>query len=96
MLGRISLAEALELTILIARKEPRRHPKVPSAGSSDICGSAHRTFPDVGLVVSALAALPENEGGEAVRNSTRRRERTVPLSNRYEPYRLMRHERSPV
>jgi hypothetical protein len=28
VLGRISLAEALELTILIARKEPRRHPKV--------------------------------------------------------------------
>lgn len=27
-LGRISLAEALELTILIARKEPRRLPRV--------------------------------------------------------------------
>jgi hypothetical protein len=27
-IGRISLAEALELTILIARKEPCRHPRV--------------------------------------------------------------------
>jgi hypothetical protein len=27
-IGRISLAEALELTVLIARKNPRRHPRV--------------------------------------------------------------------
>jgi hypothetical protein len=29
-LPRISLAEALELTLLIARKDPRRHPRVHS------------------------------------------------------------------
>jgi len=27
-IGRLSLAEALELTMLIARKDPRRHPRV--------------------------------------------------------------------
>jgi hypothetical protein len=27
-IGRISLAEALELTLLIAREDPRRHPRV--------------------------------------------------------------------
>jgi hypothetical protein len=27
-IGRISLAEALELTALIARKAPRRHPRI--------------------------------------------------------------------
>jgi hypothetical protein len=27
-IGRLSLREALDLTILIARKEPRRHPRV--------------------------------------------------------------------
>jgi hypothetical protein len=27
-IGRISLVEALELTLLIARKDPRRHPRV--------------------------------------------------------------------
>jgi hypothetical protein len=30
-LGRISLAEALELTILIAKREPRRHPRIAVA-----------------------------------------------------------------
>jgi hypothetical protein len=27
-IGRVSLAEALELTLLIAKKEPHRHPRV--------------------------------------------------------------------
>jgi hypothetical protein len=36
-LPRLGLADALELTLLIARKEPRRHPRVAAAGC---CGTA--------------------------------------------------------
>jgi hypothetical protein len=35
-IGRISLAEALELTLLIARKDPRRHPRVAAPVASPL------------------------------------------------------------
>jgi hypothetical protein len=65
-LGRISLVEALELTILIARKEPARLPRVAVRWLERYLQECEPTLGDVALAVSALSALP-NEGTEAVR-----------------------------
>jgi len=57
-LGRISLAEALELMILIARKEPRRHPRVAARWLLrylEDCTEA--TIDEAALVTACLAAL---------------------------------------
>jgi hypothetical protein len=45
-LPRLGLADALELTLLIARKEPRRHPRVAAAGC---CGTAPPDFRGPGV-----------------------------------------------
>ncbi len=66
-LGRISLAEALELTILIAKKEPRRLPKVAVRWLERYLAECEPALSNVALAVSALAALPHEPRAEAVR-----------------------------
>ena len=38
-LPQLSLIDALDLTLLVARKDPRRRPRVPTAGLNDACSS---------------------------------------------------------
>ena len=66
-LGRISLAEALELTILIARKEPERLPRVAVRWLERYLEECEPPLTNVALAVSALSALPHQPRGEAVR-----------------------------
>ena len=66
-LGRISLAEALELTILIAQKEPKRLPKVAVRWLQRYLEEQEARLDDVALVVSALPALSGEHRAEAVR-----------------------------
>ena len=66
-LGRISLAEALELTILIAKKEPRRLSRVAVRWLERYLQECEPTLGDVALAVSALSALVEEDPAEAVR-----------------------------
>ena len=66
-LGRISLAEALELTILIARKEPKRLPRVAVRWLDRYLQECEPTLAQVGLAVSALSALVEEDRAEAIR-----------------------------
>ena len=57
-LPRVSLADALELTLLIARKEPRRHPRVAARWLLrylEDCDEA--TIDEAALVAACLAAL---------------------------------------
>jgi hypothetical protein len=66
-LVRISLAEALELTILIARKEPRRLPRVAVRWLERYLEERDTTLGQVALVVGALSALADERHEEAVR-----------------------------
>lgn len=66
-LGRISLAEALELTILIAQKEPKRLPKVAVRWLQRYLEEQEARLDEVALVVSALSALAGEHRAEAVR-----------------------------
>jgi hypothetical protein len=61
------LAEALELTILIARKEPRRLSKVAVRWLERYLAEREPTLGEVALAVSALSALGDEQQGEAVR-----------------------------
>jgi hypothetical protein len=65
-LGRIRLAEALELTILIARKEPKRLPRVAVRWLERYLQECEPTLSDVALAVSALSALPHEPRRESV------------------------------
>jgi hypothetical protein len=66
-LGRISLAEALELTIFIARKEPRRLPRIAVRWLERYLQECEPTLPNVALAVSALSALVIEDPSEAIR-----------------------------
>lgn len=66
-LGRISLVEALELTILIARKEPRRLPRVGVRWLERYLQECQPTLANAALAVSALSALDQEHPAEAVR-----------------------------
>jgi hypothetical protein len=66
-LGRISLAEALELTNLIATKEPRRHQKVAVRWLERYIQECDPKLTDVGLAVSALSALPYEPRTESIK-----------------------------
>ena len=66
-LGRISLAEALELTILIAKKEPARLSKVGVRWLQRYVEEEQAGLEDVALAVSALSALAGEHRAEAVR-----------------------------
>jgi hypothetical protein len=57
-IGRISLAEALDLTLLIARKDPRRHPRVAARWLRRYLDEYDGvTIDEAALVASSLAAL---------------------------------------
>jgi hypothetical protein len=62
---RISLTDALELTILIARKEPRRHPRVADDPTWGFGVNAGLVAAGSGLVTAILSLLPGNFGSEA-------------------------------
>jgi hypothetical protein len=66
-LGRLSLDEALELTILIAQKEPARLPRVAVRWLERFIQEREPTLGEVGLAVGALAGLTEEPRVEAVR-----------------------------
>lgn len=56
--GQISLAEALELTALIARKEPHRHSRVSAHWLGRFLAEGDSiALEEIGLVVSCLSAL---------------------------------------
>ena len=85
-LPRVNLADALELTILIARKEPRRHPRVAARWLLrylEDCEGA--TIDEAALVAACLAALTGDRHQDAElslramaeRATSRRRSRGV-------------------
>jgi hypothetical protein len=63
----LSLSDALELTFLIARKEPKRLPRVAVRWLERYVQECEPTVSHVALAVSALSALTEDPGGEPVR-----------------------------
>jgi hypothetical protein len=57
-LPQLSLADALELTVLVARKDPRRHPRVAARWLLRYLEEdPHATIEETGLVASTLVAL---------------------------------------
>jgi hypothetical protein len=61
-IGRLSLSEALELTLLIAREDPRRHPRVAARWLRRYLDEHHgTTIDEAALVASSLAALVGRE-----------------------------------
>jgi hypothetical protein len=57
-LPQLSLIDALELTILVARKEPRRHPLVAARWLLRLLEEdPHATIDEAALAASSLAAL---------------------------------------
>ena len=73
-LPRLGLADALELTILIARKEPRRHPRVAARWLLRYLEEdGDPTIDELVLAASCLAALTGNgfaEAAQALRDMT--------------------------
>jgi hypothetical protein len=66
--GRISLAEALELTLLIAQKEPRRHPRVAARWLLRYLEERPgATIADAAMVAGCLEALCGDSHDEAAR-----------------------------
>jgi hypothetical protein len=66
-IGRLSLIEALELTLLIAREDPRRHPRVAARWLRRYFDErADTTIDEAAMVASSLAALPGREREIAV------------------------------
>jgi hypothetical protein len=85
-LPRLGLADALELTLLIARKEPRRHPRVAARWLLRYLEEDDEaTIDELAFAASCLAALAGNgypEAAQALRDTTekttrRRRARGV-------------------
>ncbi|TMM28314.1 MAG: hypothetical protein E6F93_12595 [Actinobacteria bacterium] len=61
-IGRISLAEALELTLLIAQKEPHRHPRVAARWLLRYLEESDEvTIREAAMAASCLAALGNDE-----------------------------------
>lgn len=86
-LPQLSLADALELTVLVARKEPRRHPRIAARWLLRLLEEdPHATIEGATLAASSLAALTGTSHDEATqtlramaeRATSRRRERGVP------------------
>ena len=85
-LPQLSLADALELTVLVARKDPRRHQRIASRWLLRYLEEdPHATIEEAALAVSSHAALTGVAHEEAVqtlrvmaeRATSRRRERGV-------------------
>ena len=66
-IGRITLVEALELTILIAQKEPKRLPRVAVRWLERYIQECEPTLGAVALAVSSLSALRDEDRAEAMR-----------------------------
>jgi hypothetical protein len=64
-LPRLRLADALELTILIARKDPRRHPRVAARWLRYLEEDDEATIDELAFAASCLAALTGNSYSEA-------------------------------
>jgi hypothetical protein len=86
-LGRPSLSELLELTLLIAEKDPRRYPRVSARWLTRYLEQhAQATIDDAAFAVACLGAVagPANEHAVsalrdmAAKTSSRRRSRGVP------------------
>jgi hypothetical protein len=75
-LPRLGLADALELTLLIARKEPRRHPRVAARWLLRYLEEDDEaTIDELAFAASCLAALTGNrylEASQALRDMTER------------------------
>jgi hypothetical protein len=70
-IGRLSLDEALELTLLIARKDPRRHPRVAARWLRRYLDeSLDVTIDEAAMVAASLAALT-GRGGETAAEALR-------------------------
>jgi hypothetical protein len=66
-LPQLSLADALELTFLIARKDPRRHPRAAARWLLRYLEEhSEATIEEAALVASCLAALPGRSFQQAV------------------------------
>jgi hypothetical protein len=85
-LRQLNLDDALELTILVARKDPRRHPRVAARWLLRLLEEdPHATIDEAVLAASSLAALTgvaHVEAAQALRAmaeraTSRRRERGV-------------------
>jgi hypothetical protein len=85
-LPQVSLGDALELTILVARKDPSRHPRVAARWLLRYLEEdPHATIDEAALAASSLAALTgvgHEEAAQALRAmaeraSSRRRSRGV-------------------
>jgi hypothetical protein len=86
-LPRLSLEDALELTLLVARKDHRRHPRIAARWLLRYLeDDPEATIEEAALAASCLAALPGAGFGEAAqtlkvlteRAARRRRERASP------------------
>jgi hypothetical protein len=77
-LPQVSLGDALELTFLIARKDPRRHPRA-AARWLRLYLEEHpaATIEEAALVASCLTALPTGSFQEAVQTLRAMAERTT-------------------
>jgi hypothetical protein len=73
-LPRLGLADALELTLLIARKEPRRHPRVAARWLLRYLEEDDEaTIDELAFAASCLVALTSNsypEAAQALRDMT--------------------------
>ena len=85
-LPQLGLADALELTVLVARKDPRRHPRVAARWLLRYLEEdPHATIDEAALAASSLVALTGVAHEEATqtlramaeRATSRRRERGV-------------------
>jgi hypothetical protein len=85
-LPQVSLVDALELTVLVAQKDPRRHPRVASRWLLRYLEEdPHATIDEAALAASSLAALTgvayqeaaETLRAMAERATSRRRSRGV-------------------
>jgi hypothetical protein len=67
-IGRISLAEALELTVLIAREDPRRHKRVAARWLLRYLEELpEATIEEAAMAATCLAALGGDRHAEATR-----------------------------
>ena len=88
-LPQLSLGDALELTVLVARKDPRRHPRVASRWLLRLLEEdPHATIDEAALAASSLIALTgvaHEEAAQSLRamaeraTSRRRAERVASL-----------------
>lgn len=85
-LPQLNLADALELTILVARKDPRRHPRIAARWLLRYLEEdPHATIDEAVLAASSLAALTgvaHEEAAQSLRDmseraTSRRRSRGV-------------------